>query len=424
MIVLAGDRTILLKLFSGQLDPSTDGREIESYRDLPNAEVVAVFSRASDRQIPDFVVVDMPNLHEFFAWSSTYLPHWSPLTAGMRVVERRRVDEFLPPRNLCLPRRLTRGLLCLSLGELFYEWQSNKIQTRPTVLSLRSTFGYVAASAMMASYTCASDLISKWFRAQHLLQVHPRRLNPKTIKTVWDPIFSMLENGANTTDPGKVVTHLAASVGKKQQELFNSDWVLENPERRERVVVELEEFVSNSSLSEPSSCFQAATLATRMSTRPLSHFSVLSGMTKSEPRCLLWYSFLSGLCTSDPADPTAEALLFRMERDLERETNSTGDIQLDELEAVIRPDGSIPDGIGIGARFVSVELDPGIVASFRLIRDTPQAPTADIPLDDAQQFKELLERMKEVFDRVSNARPTKKGSSPKRKTKKSRKGQR
>ncbi|MEZ6117114.1 MAG: hypothetical protein R3C28_11150 [Pirellulaceae bacterium] len=111
-----------------------------------------------------------------------------------------------------------------------------------------------------------------------------------------------------------------------------------------------------------------------------------------------------------------------MECDLDRETNSTGDVQLDELEAVMKPDGAIPDGIGIGARFVSVELDPGIVASFRLIRDIPQAPAADLPLDDTEQFKDLLEKMKEVFDRASNASPVKQASTPKRK-KKSRKGQ-
>ncbi len=144
-------------------------------------------------------------------------------------------------------------------------------------------------------------------------------------------------------------------------------------------------------------------------------------MTKSEPRCLLWYAFLMAVHFRSSGSEH-RALLFRMERDLERVANSTGDIQLDELEAFIRPNGSMPDGIGIGARFVSIELDPGIVASFRLFREAPQPPTVDLPLDDTQQFKELLERIKEVFDRVSDARPVMKESTPKRKTKKPRKG--
>ncbi len=90
----------------------------------------------------------MPSLREFFAWSSTYFASLVTIDCGNQVVERRRVDKFLQPHPFDCHEGLPE-LLCLSLGELFYEWQSNKIQARPTVLSLRSTFGYVAACAMM-----------------------------------------------------------------------------------------------------------------------------------------------------------------------------------------------------------------------------------------------------------------------------------
>lgn len=405
MIVISGERSILVRLFSGRLSIAGDGQRVGELKNLPRAEVAAVFFREdANHVIPDLLVVDSSSLQEFFAWCNTYLPHWSPLSAGMHIVERRKLllDESRAASEEH-PRRLLRGLLCVALGELLFEWQASNGQALPSVLSFRSTFGYAATCAAIRSRACIDDLLARWVRAQHLLQLTPRRIDPKTLKNVWAPLFAIAKPTLQSDQPQTVITELANAIAKKsQQTLFRHESrLIDTPRRREHIVIELENFIRDTKLVNSSECFEAAAIASGLSTSPVSHFDVLTDMANAEPRTLLWYSFLSGMVASEPASPVFENILYRIESDLRNQPNPMPDILLEELEALIGPQGQIPDGIGIGARFINVELDSGVYASFRLRREIPQTHSQVSQLDDRQLFEDLLEQLRVVFQRNS-----------------------
>lgn len=414
MIAIKGKRDILVGLLSGHLSLSRDGQFIDDLRQLPSAEVTAVFFGDNSHQlIPDLLVVDTPNLQEFFAWCSTYLPQWSPLSAGMHIVEKRRLRDRLESARGELPRQLLRGLLCVALGELFFEWQVTNGQTLPNILSIRSTFGYAATCAVMANRACLNDLLSSWSRAQHLLQLTPRRLNSNILKNVWSPLFSLVKPTLEIDQPSIVAAEFADIIAREHQHtLFRFRPLSENaPRRREQIVVELEKHIQDSKLADSPACFEAAMISSRMSTSPMSHFDVLSEMASAEPRTLLWYSFLSGMFASEPAIPRIESMLFRLESDQRNQPNPKPDILLDELEAMIGSQGQIPSGIGIGARFINVELDYGVCASFRLRHDPPQLHSEVSRVDDRQLFNELLGQLRDIFERNAQSEKDRKGRS-------------
>lgn len=422
MIAISGSRDLLIAFFAGQLTPREDGRQVPSLNKLPPTEISLVYSE-QQRRVPDLLVVDTPNLQEFFAWCSTYLPHWSPLSAGMSIVERRKVENPSKPHWTDCPRPLIRGLLCLSLGELLFEWQSTNGRVLPSILSLRSTFGYAASAAITANRRCLSDLLSRWMRAQHLLQLNPRRLNSKTLKTIWDPVFKVADPRNELSDPETVTARLADAISGKSQPTLFKDFAslpVERP-RRQHLVVELEEYIRATSLVNSAECFQAAAIASMMSSSPLAHFDVLSEMTNAEPRSLLWYSFLSGLFATDPATATLENMLYRVEGEIGDHPNLRPDISIDELEVLIGPTGQAPDSIGTGARFLNVELDYGVCASFRLRLETAGAPAEISEADDVLRFDRLVGELRGLFERrvtqsdSSQSRPTTRKTRGKRK---------
>lgn len=404
MIVISGTRDLLVTLFSGHLSLREEGRQLDALEQLPSAEVAVLFFREDPNQlVPDLLVVDTPNLQEFFAWCNTYLPHWSPLSAGMQIVERRRLrDRTNPVWDNC-PRPLLRGLLCAALGELLFEWQLTNVRTLPNILSLRSTFGYSATCAVIANKRCLNDLLSRWSRAQHLLQLTPRRLNSNSLKNAWAPLFELAKPTLEVDHPQDVIAKFSDIVSEEHQHtLFRQQTIsITSPQRREHVVVELERYIQDTNLSSPPECLVAAMMASRMSSSPMSHFDVLSDMASAEPRTLLWYSFFSGMFASEPASTTIENMLYRLESDIRDQPSPKPDIILDELEALIGPQGEIPAEIGIGGRFINVELDRGVCASFRLRHDAPQTHSEISQLDDRQLFNSLLDQLRGVFERQS-----------------------
>lgn len=427
MIVVSGERNILIGIFSGRLVPTKDGREINSLDDTPNAEVCAIyFEERDNKMFPDLLVVDTPNMQEFFAWSSTYLPQWSPLSSNIQIVEKQNLSEDLKsPTQKKIPTQFFRGLLCLTIGELLYEWRLANGHSLPSLLSLRSTFGYAATCSLLSNRNCLDDLLSKWVRSQHLLQLNPRRINSKTLKSVWSPIFSLLKSNLDLNDLSATVKDLANIVSRKSQgKLFDENDIVKNTRRRDRredVVIELENFISATKLDRVIDCFEVSRIASRMSASPLSHFDVLDGMTNSEPRSLLWYSFLSGLLATDTASLTIERLLFQLEGDLRTKPILQSDISIDELEALMGPSGQLPDWVGIGARFINVELGPNICSAFRLRipTTTDDSHVVIAPVDDKQLFERLLSQLREVYERkIPSPQKNTTGKPRKRKTRK------
>jgi hypothetical protein len=426
VIAIAGDRTVLLNIFARRVAPSNNGILVSSVEKLPNCEVTAIFQdRAGDGELPHTLIVDVPNLREFYAWAATYLGHWSPLTSSVRVLKKANLSraQLTEPVPFELSLRLRRGLFSLIIGEALCEWKLAGGSSAPTLLSLRSTFGYAAMQAIRRKWLDSEKLFNDWERAQRMLKLGPRRIERDTFLSVWEAIGFVLLGERNLADnPGQLGQLLREVVETSrlpfarfgdtlpllsQTELHNVN------QRREDAVIYLEEWLAKHPLDTPLNSFLAACLAARLSQSALTHFDVLASMTKVDVESLLWYSFVSGLLASDPSSQVNERLMYRLMNEFGRNMNAPRcDVALDELEVLVQSDGGVPPWVGIGGGYLSVEVDTDIYAWFR-VRDRASGSLAgryeSTSVDhDAMLFEELLGQMRTLYHRKATPSPNKK----------------
>jgi hypothetical protein len=407
------------------VSPCDDGIVISSVNDLPSAEVVALFSDAPRRgELPHSIVIAKSNLREFFAWASTYLGHWSPLTARVRVVRRIELSDlqFGRPLGQRLSPEASRGLASLIIGEALCEWSLAGEKSNPTLLSLRSTFSYAASEALRKRQLDVHALFDAWERAQRILKLGPRRIARSCFLNVWEPIASCLAGNGNSIESvghlGGVLAELVRSMRLPTIPLADAEPLFGRLEldvpnkRREDTVVDLENWLSRKSTDRPVDKVFTACLATRLSPAALSHFDVLAKMTNSEPEPLLWYSFISGLLASEPSGQVVERLLFKLSGEFDDPLRDhCGDISLDELDVLAQSDGHVAPWIGSGAGYLNVELKAGICASFRLRdRMNGAAGTGQVRTDlrqDKQHFDGLLEQLRALYAQKTAPTPKK-----------------
>jgi hypothetical protein len=423
MIAISGERTLLLKVFARRTSPCQDGVEVHSLADLPHAEVVALFSdRPQVGEIPHTIVVAKSNLREFFAWAATYLGHWSPLTARVRVIPRSEVSDLaIEEHNSAYPRlssEMIRALSSLMIGELLCEWRLAGEKSAPSLLSLRSTYGYAAVRGLLRGRSAVVELLDAWERAQKILNLPRRRIDRSSLLLVWQSVHSgLIDPHSKPALAGDIGEALAEVVSTRRlpvgymptkAPLF-ANLEAEGRSRREDAVVELEGWLAGRRTNRPIDKFIAACLATRLSQGALTHFDVIAGMTENDSETLLWYSFISGFLASEPSSQVVERLLFRLSGDFD--ASLEGDISLDELDALTRSGGALPNWVGIGSGHINVDLRRGICVSFRIRdRGAAQSQVADTKADpgkDEQTFDELLDQLRSMYHRRGGPSPRK-----------------
>ena len=183
MIALSGDRTLLLRVFARRVSPCDDGIIVSSIADLPSAEIVVLYADTGCRgELPHSIVVAKSNLREFFAWAATYLGHWSPLTARVRVLRRIELSDlhFAEPVQPRLSLEVGRGLASLIIGEALCEFSLAGEKSSPTLMSLRSTFGYAAFQSLKRQRLDMAVLYDAWERAQRILKLAREELSVDT----------------------------------------------------------------------------------------------------------------------------------------------------------------------------------------------------------------------------------------------------
>jgi hypothetical protein len=417
LIAIGGDRTILVNIFARRGSPRTDGITISSFSEIPSAEVVALFADDSPPgELPHTVIVDTSTIREFFAWAATYLAHWSPITSAVRVLNRTELSAFLfvRPDTRRFSVEVSRALSSLIIGEALCEWKLAGENSSPSLLSLRSTFGYAAVEALLRKRLDVEVLCGAWERAQRILNLRRRRIERRSLLNVWRPIVTCLtgNNGAREgAGPlGEALTEMISEMRLPLRRLpigaplFARYEANSTNERREDAVVDLQKWLAQRHSNSPIDRFYTACLGARLSQSAITHFDVIAGMTSVDPESLLWYSFVSGLLASEPSAQSVERLLFRLSNEFGGDAqNRRGDISLDELEVLIQPDGLVPPWVGIGAGYVTVELDWGVLACFRVTdRGSVSAARERVPLGrdrDAQGFEDLLQQLRTLYQR-------------------------
>lgn len=423
MIVVPGPREMLLDLAVGRIPPDRVGMTMESFPVvLPFAPVVAVYFGSSDRGEPPQLIIHDPAKHstrDLFAWTSTYLPQWFPLTATTRVVSRddRKLIQLLTRATSITDvssfavRRLMAA--CIA-AEALIEMHGVDRQGPPTLLAVRSTFSYAAARALsLAANPDLRDLFIQLEQLDRLVGSPSRIARRQTLEYLWiplvDPLTSSRPFGQDSLrqEVSILADRLirsdqvaAPDAGRRARTLglrSLSDSQARREDRLDSVYSRVRELLLTQERLSLADSIAVAQAVAEFSDGPLSHWDVVAQMTNWQPEPLLWYALLSSSMSERSADARTESLLTRLACELGTLWSLQPDISWDELRvAATERDGL--QSLRTGYALLNVEICPFVTVPVRLgqVRSEAPQPTAGQSDDRTARFEAAINELRRI----------------------------
>ena len=113
------------------------------------------------RQLPEGIAVPHGEIEEFFAWTNTYLPSWSPITAFFRVVSEPSELEALFEEVRSFGGLCESAALGLTIGETVVQSGARYAVEQLPYSGCIATFSFVAARGMRHGIA-VEDLANRW----------------------------------------------------------------------------------------------------------------------------------------------------------------------------------------------------------------------------------------------------------------------
>jgi|GEM_PF-7004872 len=438
MLLIAGSREVLFDLAIERADPSRIGKaaRFRSATDLPPAPVVALYrDGAEPGEPPEIILCQDRDLTDFFAWTSTYIPQWFPLSS-ISLVLSRHDDTWLsllrdpagPPTRLF---QLRREMAALAYAEALLEMRAAGRRGEPSLLAARSTFSYAAAQAICRyEQVRLSVILDRMEQVDRLLGTQPRTARYSAHLQIWEPISSYLRLapqsigslGLRMTEladdtlttssifesarhPGfrQVLSRLRAAQGRKEDDV----------EYLEQVVSTLRQ--GRASLG-PTEAVSVALWMSELSTGPFSHWDTLATLVNWQPDVMMWYAVGSTAHSQRSGEAAVESILIRLADELRNEAARPADISWDEL-LVTATGGSITQDLRTGTSTLNVQLMPRVSVPVRAIapRVEDQTRIAGPSTDLLLRAKALLRELDVLLgEQPENRLPRKKPSSPRK----------
>lgn len=425
MLVLRGARELLLDLAVGEAHPASFGTRTRSfdYGATRSASVTAIYENENPpvRQPPNIIIVGTGSLEDFFAWTSTYLPQWFPLSAISTVVSHDNpvlldLLTFGVSRSYC-EYNFRRGLAGLSLAEAILEMQHLGRQRSPSLLSGKSTYSYVAGHALCRyGRLSTTQLFDEYVRVNRTLSLPARTVPMDVLRILWDSLMiAMGTSGPSSAAADEATAALVEAVlGEDEVAITLIDnasvrvvWdrIRRRQSRKEDLMQQVEhvarELYSGSGRSPSWVGIVVALLVSELSSGPLSHWEPLGQISNWNPESMLWYGFVSAYRNRGVGDVQLESLLVRLTEELGQSANVRRDISARELE-VVGSDARAISELALGTSLANVELIPGVSAPIRLSRshgDTPttRTPKTSLQRDSADALEQIISALRELF---------------------------
>lgn len=115
---------------------------------------------------PEGMVVPDREMEEFFAWTNTYLPNWSPITAFFRVVSEPSELKGVLEEEQSLGTFYEPAALGLTIGEAIVQTGARYDVERLPYSACIATFSFVAARGMRRGIA-VDDLAKRWDVCRH-----------------------------------------------------------------------------------------------------------------------------------------------------------------------------------------------------------------------------------------------------------------
>jgi hypothetical protein len=336
----------------------------------PN-EYVIVW-RAEDRSRPAAIVVPT-TAEEFFAWSSTYLPHLTPISSVLTVLSAAPASPRKP-----LPLHASR------LGILFGEMAAwNRARVDEDALcagDFFSTLSFALVQAERASTATAEEIATRWEEARYLLQLPSPTFSVDHLIEVWDTVTEARGNRAR--QPQDLFAYAEEQVRGPTSNFEGRHFGLHHVDIEmlrafesgpiEDRIRQFKEFaqqvLTNEKLHNRRTSVLMGAALSRVSGGTFRHAHLLGPTETPDVRPLLWYGYFESLAAVSGGIPWFGGLTgLRLHADIERRSGDSAvdvDIVLDELRVLARGKREVLEMATLRSGSVRVLLAPGVSAEF------------------------------------------------------------
>src|SRR4051812_17681997 len=198
MRVAIGTRELLLDLAT---DGKGDWLPMDSASVMPHLQaelkgekIAAIYEGEPlrGRRPPSLIVLGGEDTKDFFAWVSTYLSQWSPLTATTQVMKLSDPDlrAVLKGSGYSLREHhpsFTRALAAVALAESLWELRSSGKDTFPTVQAVRSTFSFAIGKALCSRFKPQlSPIATKMAKLDEAFSLPQRHYREQLLREFWN----------------------------------------------------------------------------------------------------------------------------------------------------------------------------------------------------------------------------------------------
>jgi hypothetical protein len=397
--------------------------------DLREGQVALVWLSEEDDPTTPIVVVPTRELRDFFAFATTYIGSFSPLSAFFEVVPFDLLNSI--PRS---PRALHEDTLKPFIGLCIAEAyaQLGGEGRRPNDISIQASLATQSSTGLVAlacnySNELVLEALQRWQGVRHLTGADSSRLPGMKVAEVWELALGGTLNGrVGVASQDRIllsqlvrsafsdgllsspsVWRLAAGPINSQSEALTFSGT------REERVTAFDEVVRAMRTADVSDTRKEAVigfLAAQVAEGSFSYLSLLDEVARELPLSVVWFGFFAGLHPKSDVLVAGDCLGRRLERRVRASARTLGlslaDISFEELR-IVSDEVRLRKLRTEQQSVLRVELIPGVIGLFRQQRETrSDGGAAKISLAAVKELKAALGRVASLVDELDAREPS------------------
>ena len=162
------------------------------------------------KELPVAVLVRKTEINDFFAWTNTYLPNWSPITAFFRVLSDTMFEEINNQEENIFDRTYETAAVGLIIAEAIIQSRVRYEYDRVPLNGCIATYSFVAARGTVRGIAL-EDLAKRWDMCRQIVGQGPLPVKSEHLCTPWEVLIETTQkkyerkNDTSTAKPTKTL---------------------------------------------------------------------------------------------------------------------------------------------------------------------------------------------------------------------------
>lgn len=427
MKIASLDKENFLDWLGGRVEPRTERLTARWYKGKVSNRISLIWADENPKnQALPLVVVPENEMHDFYAFVSTYVSTYRPFSAFFTVLPFELLQSTLTQSTVAiLPREVYSKLIAVALAEA-YAQSRGKVRTLNdlTVQGVQATLSATLMSAVWKGFK-SEELVSvadRWVMARNLISQGSLAIKPREILDVWETINSsilsttgskrarsknqlsdLLRNGlldTNTFDEWFIPF---------VRKILGSDDSIKTlkgaREGRIKIVPHIVNSLRHSKAERSVVEFVAGGLLSMVGNGSMSQLHLTDQLTRELPKSVLWFGAISAFQSQSDALVASNCLGRRALRDLLKANHPFSppehDISLDELN-MLGEKALLSDAIRTEHRgTISVGLLCSVQAPFRRTPIKKDGEDRTVQLRQSPHESERMDELRVLLERAN-----------------------